>query len=191
MSMRREWEEHRFKKIKSDWNLYDRPDFRYRIDRSEMFDGYDVVRGHFPYYRYYHLKENHGWKMITWVRDPIERLLSQYNHFRTRPLYKKVSYRRIVKRTRKINIVQFSKIQSNFLTRYLGEDPSIYDFIGVVEEHDESIKRFNKQFGLRLIYEKHNVHTWLKAEITDDEREKIKRDHKKDYKFLEKMKDVK
>jgi hypothetical protein len=31
----------------------------------------------------------------------------------------------------------------------------------------------------------------LKAEITDDVREKIKRDHKKDYKFLEKMKDAK
>ena len=187
MSMRREWEAHRFKKIKTNWNLFDNPNTRYKIYRDKPYSEYDVVYGHFPYYKFYYLKEDYKWKIVTWIRDPIRRLISQYNHFRYRPLDKKVSKRRIVRNAKKKDIIWFSKVQSNFHTRYLGEDPSIYDFIGVVEKHDESIRQFNKMFNLRLIYEKHNVHDRLKDTITDKQIEEIMEDHEKDYEFYNKV----
>lgn len=186
MMLRWHWERNRFKILKGHWGLHDNSEIAADVNENEFYEQYSVVTGHFPYQHYYYLKEKCGWNLITWIRDPVDRVISQYNHFRHRPsLTKKFLSRRIVKKARKANIVEFSKIQSNFQTRYTGEDPSIFDFIGVVEKFHKSFQRFNKQFGFKLRHvESHNVHGWVKREeVHKNVREELKEHHEKDYKF--------
>jgi len=174
--------------------MFDDPKFGEKlvVDESRLFEGFDMVRTGYPYQRFYYLKRDHGWKMITWFRDPVERLISNYNHLVYRPvdLSRKIKRKKVfIKRVREMDIVQFSKFVSNYNVRFTGDNLKIFDFIGIVEYFDKSIKRFNNQFGVRLKFrEKENVHTWNKrVEVSQDVRKELKQHHLKDYEFYEKV----
>jgi len=181
--------------IKGSWEVYENSRYFEKVtsepgyDRDEMFKRYEVIRGSFPYQRFYYLKKKYKWKLITWVRDPVERLISNYNHLVHRPspsLYKKGAKQKLVfEKARSMNIVEFSKYLSDFNTRHIGEDPSIFDFIGVVERFPKSLDLFNKKFNSRLQNRKRsNVHRWKKrVEVSQEVKEELKSHHPKDYKF--------
>jgi len=150
-----------------------------KTDERKLYEQYNVVRGHFPYQRLYHLKDQ-GWNLITWIRDPVERLISHYSVF----FYgaKKI-HPKVEKRIRGMNIVEFGKFLDNFNTRFTGEDPSIFDFIGVVEEFDKSVMTFNEQFDCDLKFVQRHKVTKNKKEVSPEIREKLKQYLLKDYEF--------
>jgi len=170
------------------WKMYVNPKYwvGIKIDETKLYEQYDVVRGTFPYQRFHYLVEKHGWKLITWIRDPIERVISHYNQFMFREWKRpRIELVRIIEN---MNIVEFSKWMGNFNTRFTGKDPSIFDFIGVVEEWDKSINIFNRQFDYNLQFvEKLNVAKWEKESVSPSVREELKQHHLKDYEFYEKV----
>ncbi len=187
-TLRQCWNENQFYTVPSHWDLFDRDELRgrYKTVNSEMsYNKYSIVKGHFPYYKFQYLKSDHNWYLITWIRDPVERLISNYNHFRYRPVSNKFLKRRAVRVAREMDIVEFSeKVQSNFQTRFVGNDPSVYDFIGVVEKFKESINLFNKQFGLDFVIGGTlNVHNWQKVKVSPEQKRVMREHHKKDYEF--------
>jgi hypothetical protein len=151
-----------------------------------------IVRGHFPYYRYHFLKKEHGWNLITWLRDPVDRVISNYNHLVHRPkVTKKFLAHKATKMARKMSLTEFSKWQSDFQSRFTHEDPSVFDFIGIVEHFNKSMARFRKQFNMpshMSLQEWHNVHGWPeKEEVHKNVLKELKIHHKKDYEFYNKV----
>ena len=153
---------------------------------------YNFIRGNFPYQSVLFLKKEHDWKLVTWIRDPIDRLISNYNHsvYRPTPHKEEKNLRqKSLEMVEKMDIVEYSKFMSNFTTRSTGHNPKIFDFIGVVEEHDKSIKRFNSQFKSRLpLGVKLNTNNWQpRVEVSQELREELRQDHLEDYEFYNKV----
>ncbi len=166
--------------------MYDDHKRAQEIKRDGLFENRDVVYGHFPYQQYYYLKEKYGWNLITWIRDPIEQLISHYSwiHFRQAP--DKVT--ELDRKVRGMSIEEFSRYSSNFYTRWTGRDPSVFDFIGVVEKFDESIETFNNQFNCELRpLDIRNANVWEKLEVSRNTRKELKQNHLKDYELYEKV----
>jgi len=154
-----------------------------KMSEQELYEQYNIVRGHFPYQRLHYLKK-HGWNLITWVRDPIERLISHYSVF----MYGAKKIRPEVENIiRGMDIVEFGKFLNNFSTRFTGEDPSIFDFIGTVEEFDKSVATFNEQFDCNLKFVQRYKVTKNKKEVSPKIREELKQHLLKDYEFYEKV----
>ena len=171
--------------------MYENPKYIRQVEKVKrkyiQYENCDVIMGHFPYQMHYYLKVKHGWKMITWLRDPLEQLISHYSWIHNKPNIKSTP---VMKKIRKMSIANFSKYSSNFYTRMIGSNPSIFDFIGIVEEFDKSIETFNNQFDcdLQPIDKiRRNINIWKKIEVSEEVREKLKQNHLRDYEFYEKV----
>lgn len=108
------------------------------IDPQPYPQGYrkkDVIFGHFRYNKYHHLKR----PKVTFLRDPLKRLKSQYDYH--------CSY--YVKKGQRINFRVFMRYWRDHM-HYVVGDIDNYEFVGIVEHYDESISRFCKHFGLPI-----------------------------------------
>lgn len=77
---------------------------------------------------------------ITFVRNPIDQVISHYKHFITYSNYKE-DIKTFIKENR------FKNIQSKMLTSRALE---LYGFIGLTERYNESIELINKNYKLNL-----------------------------------------
>ena len=135
--------------ITSDDGLSPIPD----IFRKEIYpQGWkmaNVIHGHFDYTKYTHFP------LITWVRDPFDRLVSAY-------YYSLRSRRRggligSYVREKSWDIYQFARLLPNIQTIFIGEKIERYVFIGLVDFYDQSIRRFEKIMDLKIPkYEHYN-----------------------------------
>jgi hypothetical protein len=89
-------------------------------------------------------------RLITWVRHPVERLVSNYHHFLRTPDMRDDCCRAL--HERKLDLRQFADLEwmRNETSRYLAnkrvED---FEFIGITERFAESIQLFSEVFGYR------------------------------------------
>jgi hypothetical protein len=97
------------------------------------YEKYDVIFGHFKYDKYEHLNR----PMFSFVRHPVDRMISNYYYFKGS--YKKMG--------QNLSLIEFSEMWKNHMTDVLG-DISKYEFIGVVENFDKSLKRMCKILGI-------------------------------------------
>ncbi|HEY1764120.1 MAG TPA: sulfotransferase family 2 domain-containing protein [Opitutaceae bacterium] len=88
--------------------------------------------------------------LVTWVRDPVERLLSNYHHFLRSPDMRDDCCRAL--HEQKLNLRQFADLEfmRNYTGHYLANKPvEAFAFIGVAERFEESIRLFCETFGFR------------------------------------------
>ena len=87
--------------------------------------------------------------LITWVRDPVERVASSY-YFRLRnPDWKHPVC--IELHEKKLSLVEFARLElvRNEMTLFMGKrKPADFAFIGVVEKLEASMARFFQRFDL-------------------------------------------
>ena len=150
--------------------IYGKPllPFDYSQRHAEKFD---CIIGHFPLSKYQHLKKD-GWKFITWLRDPVERLISIWS-----------------KRGQGManSIEELSIILSNSYGIYLDYDLDILDFVGLTETYEKSLKGMERVLGVDTTwYGKKNI-TPKKLVITDEEREIVRENLKSDYEVYNKL----
>lgn len=109
------------------------------VDIPKNYKDYDLIMGHFSYRQY-----NHN-PLITWVRDPVNRIISQYYWWKINSQYREFIIPNIsVTIGPKVNIYGFSKIVNNLMFRFLGDDLSKFKFIGLYEEYNLSLKLFKQ-----------------------------------------------
>ena len=119
-----------------------------------------------------------GAPLITWVRDPVERVVSSYYHRLRSPDWRHpVS---IELHERKLTLLQYAELDlvRNEMARFFGNlRPADFDFIGLVEDFDASIARFFQQFELpRVPIPRENTNPERRTAfygLCDDERKLI------------------
>lgn len=90
-------------------------------------------------------------RLITWVRDPVERVVSNYHHFLRSPDLRDTCCRRLIEE--KLTLRQFAELDwmRNLMTRYLAGRPlETFAFVGVAERFDESMALFATQFRCEI-----------------------------------------
>ncbi len=89
-------------------------------------------------------------RLVTWVRHPVERLVSNYHHFLRSPDMRDDCCRALYER--KLSLRQFADLDwmRNETGRYLANKPvKDFEFVGVTERFDESVRHFCRIFGFR------------------------------------------
>lgn len=108
------------------------------------------IHGHFLPAKYLKIRANcKSAKFVTWLRNPVERLVSHYNFFMRSydPLTAGPLFKRIVEESWSLEKFCFSSEYKNFYKKYLWGFPvGYFDFIGIVERYDEDLQRFGKRY---------------------------------------------
>ena len=104
------------------------------------FHKYDIIMGHYPPGRYNHMPK------IAWVRDPVERVISHYFHFK-RPIAKQ-GHGKLIK-DNNLTAAEFAIHIPNVMSYYI-DDYKQFTFIGIFEQWYASLARFEKIFGIHL-----------------------------------------
>lgn len=89
-----------------------------------------------------------GRRLITWVRHPVERVVSNYHHFLRSPDLRDDCCRTLLEQ--KLTLRQFAELDwmRNESTRYLaGKKIGEFAFVGVAERFLESLRLFGEEFG--------------------------------------------
>jgi hypothetical protein len=87
-------------------------------------------------------------KLITWVRDPVQRVVSNYHHFLRSPDMRDDCCRALWER--RLTLRQFAELEwmRNEIHRYLAETPlTEFAFVGIAERFSESLRVFGASCG--------------------------------------------
>ena len=125
--------------------------------KFKTFPEVECIHGHFLPLKYRFLKQQPGYvKFVTWMRDPAERIASQYYYMlrnytpkigKTQPLYK-----RIIEEKWSLERYCLSPEFKNTCNQLLWGFPvSRFDFIGIVEDYEEELSYFSQHFLGRTI----------------------------------------
>jgi hypothetical protein len=101
----------------------------------------DALTGRFPAAR-----------LITWVREPVERVASSYYHRLREPDWQHPVCHEL--HTKKLSLAAYSALPlvRNEMTRFFGsKSPADFAFIGLVERYDESFRQLGALLGLRPV----------------------------------------
>jgi hypothetical protein len=115
------------------------------ISDLESFPGRSVVHGHFPAQKYIGRFPNAVY--VTWLRDPVERVASNYFYWQRTDIPGDRRWEQVV--GREISLDQFAQLdftrnlQQAFLFPLAVEQ---FDFIGITEEYDRSLELFRRLF---------------------------------------------
>jgi Sulfotransferase family len=89
-------------------------------------------------------------QLVTWVRHPVERLVSNYHHFLRTPDMRDNCCRELHERG--LSLREFADLDwmRNETSRYLANKPvGDFEFVGISERFNESILQFCETFGYR------------------------------------------
>lgn len=87
-------------------------------------------------------------ELITWLRDPVERVVSNYHHFLRSPDMRDDCCRAL--HERRLSLLQFAELDwmRNEATRYLAGKPlDAFAFVGIAERFEESLQRLGHRFS--------------------------------------------
>ena len=87
--------------------------------------------------------------LVTWVREPVDRVVSSYYHRLRDPDWQNSVCRKV--HEEKLGLVEFAELPEmrNEMAHFMGrKQPADFDFIGIMEDFDFSLEIFCEQFGL-------------------------------------------
>jgi len=115
-------------------------------------EGTRIIHGHFLADAFDDLLPSR--RYITWVRHPVERLVSNYHHFLRSPDMRDTCCRLLHENN--LDLRQFADLDwmQNEACRYLANKPiEDFEFVGVSEQFDASIELFCSMFGVGPVEE--------------------------------------
>jgi len=158
--------------------IYEEQDYYQLYEHISKLDK-SFLSGHFSVNKYAPLYDTLN--VVSFVRNPIEQVLSHYNHYKNTHKYEK-DFNSFIKEPR------FQNVQSKNLG---GKPISFYGFIGLTEEYELSIDMFNILYDTKLKYKHINVKQKNSLNIEDLDEDTLKyiiRLNEKDIKLYEDVK---
>ncbi len=170
------------------YNSYLRFKYYYFFNYTDKLNNTECFHGHFMPYQFGFLKKRKDVIFVTWLRDPIEHLISEYYHMKYRePLNKYAEFhRKFLKNNWSLEEFCFRKEMQNFYSNYfLGFSLQNFEFIGITEYFKEDYNYFAHRYlninPIEIPYENKSS-AKKKKKIEDPGLIKaIKEFHKKDY----------
>ncbi|HWA10678.1 MAG TPA: hypothetical protein VG838_14635 [Opitutaceae bacterium] len=90
-------------------------------------------------------------ELVTWLRHPVERVVSNYFHFRRSPDLRDDCCRQLLERNLPLEAFAELDWMRNEATRYMaGKPAAAFRFIGIMERFDESLRIFGATFGVAV-----------------------------------------
>lgn len=130
------------------WDNYGKIFSRDQARPGLVPQGVMFIHGHFLADAFDDLFPNR--RLVTWVRHPVERLVSNYYHFIRAPDMRDDCCREL--HERRLSLRQFADLDwmRNETSRYLAQKPiEDFAFVGVAERFRESVQNFCRKFGFR------------------------------------------
>ena len=122
---------------------------RYVYDNNDFYnltlESPALICGHFYVKKYLHLSQYE--RLITFIRHPLARVISEFKHFRRHHDFDE-NIRVFAKKKRNVNVI------SNYFT---GHPWQAFGFIGISEMYDESIEILNQFLDKSIKVEHINV----------------------------------
>lgn len=128
---------------------------------------------------------------ITWVRDPIQRLISNYNYYLKGGTY----YGQMNDQKRTYDLIDLEtycthKLNINTMSQQINIPLSKFKFIGIVEKYEEEIIRFKELTGIDITNDSNyaNINPDKKNvkesySINEQQKQKLITLHDRDYKL--------
>lgn len=135
--------------------------------KNRLWEKYPCIIGHFSMSKYSTLRQD-GWKFATWVRDPVDRIVSIYSQRRN------MGFMRHMDDFMELSLFEFSERINDVYKLFL-DRIDLLDFVGFTETYNESLLKLGKFLGhkINLEYERRNI-TSNKITINEKEREILK-----------------
>ena len=145
----------------------------------KKYEDADIIMGHFKKTKYLHT----GYPMITWLRDPVDRVISNYEQQTTkwsRARSKAPTYYRMVKDH---TLITYAKVWNQLQWWYCDGSIDDFLFVGICERFEESMKKLSKTLGgIRLPHTVPRKNpTKKKPKISKDVKKEIAKHQEKDY----------
>ena len=125
---------------------------------EKLPDGYAAVHGHFWAKKYENVRDA---LFITFLREPVQRLLSHFFYMRSRKSPGNAIHDRVV--SGDISILDFAALPQmrHFYSKYFFRDFDMgkFDFIGISEQYDTEIRRLQKLISIEAPILRLNVNT--------------------------------
>ena len=183
----------RFRKVK-----YEVLNNDYSIELKNEASIFNVLHGHFLYNEVKDIHLNSNAKVITWLRDPVERVISRYFY-----LQKRIEQdpNHIQKEKKDMGLLNYAALpsQRNVMSQYVnGIAIENLFFIGILEYFDQSIEEFKQLFNftnkVEIPWDNNNQEYKSKYAVSQEERNEILNLNKKDlelYNMVLKLKGIK
>ncbi len=110
---------------------------------------YSLLHGHFRFEEVVKLYENSNAKLITWVRDPVERLISNYHFFKHRLENPELNPEVFEKNKHRINenLLEYAQLDENRnrISWFIDESKiEAFFFIGIMEQFNSELMQLSK-----------------------------------------------
>lgn len=134
-----------------------------------------LLLGHFHLAKYHKFYQPEN--IVTFVREPIARVISEYHHFQRHNDFQG-------------SLIEFAEKRrnKNLMSRFLGGVPwPMIGFAGISEQYDDSLELFNKLFEQKLPVERLNVAPKKKLSLTEEEQALLNENNKEDEALYRKL----
>lgn len=157
-------------------------------NRARDFGEVECVHGHFLPAKYLPLKSSGRAVFVTWLRDPLERMVSHYNFWKH--TFNSASapalHRRLVEENWSLERFCFCEEMRNLYAQFLWSFPlSFFDFVGLTERFDEDCCFFAQHYlkvSLEELPRKNIGPTCVRTQQTAAQmRSEFERFHREDY----------
>ncbi len=116
---------------------------------ADKFDGIGCIHGHFLPLKYLLLSFRRDLRFITWLRDPVERMLSHYHFWRKSydPQKSAPLHKRVIAENWSLERFCLGPELKNVYCQFVWGFPLVYfDFIGITEFYNEDLAYFSKVY---------------------------------------------
>jgi hypothetical protein len=161
-------------------------------EKSEIFENKSCVHGHLVLDRYVQIYEPDV--LISWVRCPIDRTISLYNHILKNPDSTNSLHQKVV--TDKLSLIEFVELEMNWnqLFHWIGHrSPEDFKVIGFLETAQASIVKCATALDWSYIPEFPWVNKTKNGntiEVSSNEREFIKSKNKEELAWIQKAQKI-